>query len=166
MTSKSYEWYTPAHIIEAARSALGDIELDPCSSAAANRVIGAKRYLTIEDNGLLRDWQARTVYMNPPYGADIGKWVRKLVAFYRCRRIGRAIALLPNRTDTRWFAQLHAFPRCHVSGRLRFWGPDSRGYGATFPSVIVGMGCNIDIFAHAFRNIGEIVVPYAHGRDD
>src|SRR5262249_56141272 len=61
-----YEWYTPARYIELAREVLGEIDLDPASSAKAQEIVKAQRYFTLEQDGLIRPWHGR-VWLNPPY---------------------------------------------------------------------------------------------------
>jgi hypothetical protein len=88
-SSESAEWYTPARYIAAVREVLGDIELDPASCADANETVKAKRYFTIEDDGLRQPWAAATLFLNPPYGWHEGKqggvsnqkiWSEKMMA--------------------------------------------------------------------------------------
>ena len=45
------EWYTPKNIIESARAVMGDIDLDPASSALANDIVQAKDYYTTNEDG-------------------------------------------------------------------------------------------------------------------
>lgn len=61
--SGNNEWYTPAEYVEAARSVLGKIELDPASSEIANQTIKAKKFYTSEDDGLSESWRGK-VWMN------------------------------------------------------------------------------------------------------
>jgi hypothetical protein len=63
----SAEWYTPSLVVEAARTLMGGIDLDPASHEEANRTVKATRYFTEADNGLLRPWTGR-VFVNPPGG--------------------------------------------------------------------------------------------------
>ena len=91
--------------------------------------------------------------MNPPYGNEISRWVMHLCHEFDEGRTKEAIALLPARTDTRWFASLVTFPKCFIHGRLKFGdGPHS----APFPSVVVYMGMNGQRFAKVFGNIGTV----------
>lgn len=155
-TSATPEWYTPAHIIDQVIKVFGEIDLDPCSNAkgaAAN--VDALNHYTIEDNGLIQPWQGK-VYMNPPYGDEIGPWVNRLVQAYQTEEIREGIALLPGRTDTAWFQPLFAYPICFVRGRLKFSGAEN---SATFPSVIVYLGIDIPVFQDFFRDIGPIMFP-------
>lgn len=151
-SSASPEWYTPARILDRARVVLGTIDLDPASSAAANEDVQATAFYAQADNGLAQPWRGN-VYMNPPYGDEIIQWVERLCTAYTSMDVEAAIALLPARTDTKWFALLRDFALCFVRGRLKFSGSDQ---GAPFPSVVVYFGDDYDKFIKAFGDIGDI----------
>ena len=70
----------------------------------------ATRFYSPRENGLKQPWSGR-VWMNPPYGRHIAAWVARLVAQYEAGNVTEAIALLPARVDTTWYAGLDAFPR-------------------------------------------------------
>lgn len=157
-TSDSYEWYTPARIMNAVRQTLDAIDLDPASSAKANETVQAAEYFTAAQNGLTPSWckpggTPSRVFMNPPYGETIGEWVNKLCDEYESGWVAEAITLLPARTDTQWMRRMAKYPRCFVWGRLKFSGSDN---SATFPSVVIYLGNRLEVFHEAFRNIGDI----------
>jgi hypothetical protein len=104
-SSNSVEHFTPLNIVEAARSLMVGIELDPASTLKANAErIHAKRYYTKTDNGLDKKWHGR-VFLNPPGGRinEQGKpvehgglssskvWWRKLVNSYILEQVTQAI---------------------------------------------------------------------------
>lgn len=160
-SGSSVEWYTPAFIImRVAQTFGGPIGLDPCSTPEANRVVQARRFYTRADDGLGRPWRAATLYVNPPYGRQIGRWIEKLLDAFGSGQVGQAIALVPARTETAWFGRLRDHPRCFMRGRLPFWGPADRGSGSPFPSAVVALGCELDAFAVAFGDVGDIYVAY------
>lgn len=98
------EWYTPPEIIDAARSTLRGIELDPATNQEAQDWIQASRFFTIKDDALTKEWQARTVWMNPPYsGKKIGLFVERLCGAYLSGEIEEAIMLTNSATETKWF---------------------------------------------------------------
>lgn len=85
------EWLTPPNIIRS----LGVFDLDPCSPI--NRPWDtAINHLTILDDGLSKEWEGR-VWLNPPYGNETRKWLKKLAEH------GNGIALIFARTETKTF---------------------------------------------------------------
>lgn len=78
------------------------------------------------------------VFCNPPYGREIGKWVRK--AYEEAKSGATVVLLIPARTDTSYFHDYilgHAEIRW-VRGRLRFEDEDGTVYPpAPFPSMVV-----------------------------
>ena len=75
------------------------------------------------------------VFVNPPYGSEISKWVEKS---YRegTKDNTLVVMLIPSRTDTRYFHD-YIYKRCEirfVKGRLKFG--DGKG-NAPFPSMLV-----------------------------
>jgi hypothetical protein len=93
--------------------------------------------------------------MNPPYGRTIKQWVRKLVDEYQTGTVTEAIALLPARTDTQWHLMLRDYPRCYLTGRLKFGEVTN---SAPFPSMAVYLGPNVPKFVDGFRDVGDIYV--------
>jgi hypothetical protein len=127
------EWLTPPNIIKS----LGEFDLDPCSPI--NRPWStAKNHYTVEDNGLERDWFGR-VWMNPPYGPETGKWMKKLSEH------NNGIALIFARTETSMFYDYvwdKASAILFFKGRLYFHYVDGSKAlcNAGGPSVLVAYG--------------------------
>lgn len=150
-TSDTPEWLTPPEVIAAVRSALGGIDLDPCSNNGTPNV-AARRHFTEKDNGLTKEWTGR-VYMNPPYGDVIRSWIEKLVSEHASGRVSACIALVPARTDTAWWSLLRDAAICLVRRRLRF--SDSEA-GAPFPSALAYLGPDVPRFARSVADLGDV----------
>lgn len=153
-SSQSVEWYTPAHIVHSVQKLLGTIDIDPCSNSTINPTIPARQLYTKVENGLRQTWKGR-VYMNPPYGREIREWVEKLHEEYQAHNTKEAIALLPARTDTKWFRILRKYPRCFIHGRLKFGNAKN---SAPFPSVVVYLGVQQEKFRQVFSELGDVYV--------
>lgn len=69
---KSDEHITPLHIIKS----LGEFDLDPCSPIMRPWDTAKKHYSKLDD-GLIQPWDGR-VWLNPPYGNEIGLWLEKM----------------------------------------------------------------------------------------
>ena len=151
-SSQSEEWYTPEEIIKLTIEVMGGIALDPCSNSVGQPNVPANKHFTAKDDGLSQKWEG-SVYLNPPYGSGIGEWIKKLIHHYESAEVKEAIALLPSRTDTRWFSLLRIYPKCFIKGRLKFIGAE---HAAPFPSVVVYLGESQSKFIRIFQKIGDV----------
>jgi len=165
-SSATPEWYTPREIVDAARDVLGFIELDPASCVEANLTVRAEQIYTAADDGLRQDWQAASVWLNPPYGKEAGKslqglWSHHLGNEYRARRVGAACLLVNAMTGNKWFAPLWAYPLCFLSSRVHFVAPAGSGLKdqPTHSSVVAYMGPQPETFAERFALLGHVVMP-------
>jgi len=150
-SSESSEWTTPQLIIEKTIELLKEIDLDPCSNPDFPNV-PAKNHFIKEDDALSKEWNGK-IYMNPPYGSEIKKWINHLCEQYEKENIIEAIALVPSRTDTEWFRRMKTYLRCFIWGRLKFGESEN---SAPFPSMIVYLGNRLDEFKKIFSDIGNI----------
>ena len=162
LLQQSCEWYTPEPYLHAAREVMGGIDLDPASCAAANTVVQASIFYDRATDGLAQIWQAKRVWLNPPY-CKVGamsnqeRWSRKLIAEYEAGHVGQAILLVNAATETRWFQQLYDYPICFVKGRIQFWSLQERKSGPTVGSALVYFGANIERFITVFSRFGVVV---------
>jgi len=148
--NESQEWYTPKSVFDA----LGlEFDLD-AASPGADIVpwIPAKKHLTIKENGLKTPWEGR-VWLNPPYGQETPKWIKKFAAY------SDGVMLVFSRTDTRWFHS-HAIrcdALCFVKGRLGFTRNDGKSGKAGSGSLLLAQGCEC-VQALLNSNLGYCVV--------
>jgi ParB family transcriptional regulator, chromosome partitioning protein len=151
----SNEWYTPEHLVDAARQTMGGIDFDPASCAVANEVVQATRYMTIDDDALRQDWPAGRTWVNPPYSGRgvMAAWAAKIIA----SSAGRTMCVITLASpSTGWWHELvrAAVATCFLRARPRFWGP------ALGASRGPGFGCTVFYFGqdhHAFRReFGEL----------
>ncbi|WP_027717409.1 DNA N-6-adenine-methyltransferase [Desulfovirgula thermocuniculi] len=129
-SSATSEWETPQELFARLHAEFG-FTLDVCA-----RPWNAKctRYFSPEQNGLIQEWAPETCWMNPPYGREISRWVRK--AWEEAQKGATVVCLLPSRTDTAWWHEyvMRAAEIRFIRGRLHFEGAKN---GAPFPSCVV-----------------------------
>lgn len=148
------EWYTPSRYIEAAREAMGSIDLDPASSDMANEVVKAARYCTAETDGLSYEWGGN-IWMNPPYSSDlVGRFISKLVD--ERDNYEQAVVLVNNATETEWFRRLISIASavCFPYGRIRYYSPNGKNNSPLQGQAIVYVGGDVESFFDAFSEIG------------
>ena len=127
-SSKSDEWTTPRDLFNKLnRRFLFD--LDPAATFQNHL---CPTFYTKEDSGLDHSWEGMRVFVNPPY-SHIKDWVAKFVE--ESKRADCIVALIPARTDTRWWHDhiMTADKILFLRGRLRFG--DGKG-SAPFPSAV------------------------------
>jgi ParB family chromosome partitioning protein len=122
-------WLTPVEWVERVRKILGSIDLDPFSSEGANERVRANRYYSAEDSAFFHEWNAISVYMNPPYSRGIcRKAISKFLFEFKAGHFRTGIILCNNMTDTEWFHDLakNATRRCDLRGRIAFDTHDNK----------------------------------------
>lgn len=127
-TSTTDCWETPQDFFEKLNGEFG-FELDACALPENAK---CAKYYTPEMDGLSQLWTG-TVWCNPPYGRQIGKWVAK--AAQSADEGATVVMLLPARTDTRWFHQ-YIYGRAEIRfmpGRMKFGRSKN---SAPFPSMV------------------------------
>lgn len=111
------DWETPQDFFDMLNEEF-NFTLDAASNSLNHK---CKKYYTKENDGLSQPWDYST-FCNPPYGREIGKWVKKA---YEESLLGKTIVmLLPARTDTKWFHDyiLNNSEIRFIKGRLKFGG--------------------------------------------
>lgn len=161
-TSGKVEYYTPPAIINAARTTMGSIDLDPASSVAANRHVRAKRIFTVEHDGLTQSWNGN-VWLNHPFQRGRNHlWINKAATAFKMRSEPMQICLITfASTSEAWFRPLLSFPQCFLHGRTNYFLPNGHILkGATKGSVVTYMGTRVAEFAVAFAPLGTVKLAF------
>lgn len=134
-SSEKQDWCTPQQFFD---------ELDAefhfvLDAAATHQNSKCKRCFTPEDDGLIQNWDVGgAVYCNPPYGKEIGLWVKK--AYEEAQKGTTIVMLIPARTDTKYFHEYiyHKAEIRFAKGRLKSTDENGTPKGtAPFPSMVV-----------------------------
>lgn len=175
VTSQSIHWCTPPKYVEAVKRVLGGrIDLDPCSNVWS--IVGAKTEWTLpESDGLSKEWLYKTIYVNPPYGADrqrnttIKDWLHKCSDAHGIYD-SEVLALVPVAANTgHWkkYVWGNATAVCFLyDTRLKFL-ENGRGdtKGAPMACSMVYWGENYKAFFDIFMEFGAVVdLRDLHGR--
>lgn len=169
---------TPEWIIEASRSVLGTIDLDPASDCEGNKRVKAIDYYDIADNGLNQVWPGN-VFLNPPGGkldpatllpskggkgmiSSAAVWWSKLLHEIKEGRTLDAIFVCFNleaMLNTQKLAPLpvQAFTFCVPKKRVEY--PSINGGNTKSPagaSAIVYVGDELALFYNAFGRYGHV----------
>ena len=130
-SSKTNEWSTPQAFFDELDKEF-NFTLDPCATSENAK---CTKYFTVEDDGLKQDWSKDTVFMNPPYGREIKRWIKK--AYEESQKGATIVCLIPSRTDTAYWHN-YIFGKADdirfIKGRLKFGGSKNP---APFPSAII-----------------------------
>lgn len=131
-SSNTNEWATPQAFFDALNTEF-HFDLDPCATPENAK---CERYFTVETDGLKKNWGGARVFCNPPYGREIGKWVKKCWEESR-KPDTLVVMLIPARTDTAFFHD-YIYGKAReirfIRGRLHF---NESPQGAPFPSMVV-----------------------------
>ncbi len=132
-SSRTDDWSTDPELFARLDREFGPFEMDVCASPENHK---CPVYFTTDDDGLQQQWVGR-VWMNPPYGRGIDRWMRK--AAQAGADGATVVCLVPARVDASWWREatsqaslVRIFPV-----RLRFGGIDN---AAPFPSALIVFG--------------------------
>jgi phage N-6-adenine-methyltransferase len=142
-SSKTGDWATPQDFFDKLNWRFGPFDLDACASPHNTK---CSNFFTEAENGLSRSWEGYTVFVNPPYGRGIDKWIEK--AYKESKKENtKVVMLIPSRTDTKyWHNYVMKASEIHfVKGRLKFGDSDN---SAPFPSAVI-------VFDGALHNVYE-----------
>lgn len=124
-SSKTDMWATPQDLFDKLNDEF-HFETDVC---AVPENAKCYKYYTPDIDGLKQEWTGNC-WCNPPYGREIGKWVKKAATSK-----AMTVMLIPARTDTKWFHD-YIYNKAEIrfiKGRLKFGGAQN---SAPFPSMI------------------------------
>jgi site-specific DNA-methyltransferase (adenine-specific) len=131
-TSNKDDWGTPENLFNELNNKY-HFTVDVASNDQNHK---CNRYYTIKEDGLKQDWSNEIVWCNPPYGREIGQWIKKA---YESKNT-KSVFLIPARTDTKWFHN-YIYKKDNIKveflkGRLKFEGEGLKN-SAPFPSMLV-----------------------------
>ncbi len=157
-SNESDGWYTPAWVINAARTVMGGIDTDPATCAAAQSIVQAKLWYTTTEDGLISPWRGR-VWLNPPY-SNVWPWADRMVRLYQTGDIDAGTMLVNCACSPKWAQHLwtHANAVCLFNRRINFWHPTKTNAGGSYDrdSALFYFGKNGDLFVDVFGAYGVI----------
>ncbi|WP_196591936.1 DNA N-6-adenine-methyltransferase [Pectinatus frisingensis] len=128
-SSKTDEWETPWDFFEKFNAEF-HFKLDVCATVQNTKCC---EWFDKKLDGLKQEWPPCACWMNPPYGREIGKWVKK--AYESSLNGSTVVCLLPSRTDTKWWHDYCMKGEIRfIRGRLKFGCSKN---AAPFPSAVV-----------------------------
>lgn len=165
------DWNTPIKIIEIVKKFFdGKIELDPCSNN--NSLVCAEHNFILPLNdGLIEDWNYKTIYINPPFGRDFSRktriydWVIKSIKSNKLYN-SEIILLIPVATNTEHFKEIFNIKKgaiCFLyDKRLRFLDSSNNNKedkkGSPVAICIIYIGEKYDKFKKTFEELGKIFI--------
>ena len=167
VNSQNVDWCTPNRYVKAVKQVFGGaIELDPCSNKWS--IVKANKEFSLPKNdGLVESWKYKTIYVNPPYGADRKKGTTIKHWLYKCtdatdRFHSEVLALIPVATNTSHWKECiwgKATAVCFLyETRLKFLeNGNIEGRGAPMSCAMVYWGKNYEIFFNVFLKFGAVI---------
>ena len=131
LTSKRNDWETPQKLFDELNKEF-NFTIDAAADEENHK---CERYYTKKENGLEKSWKNERVFLNPPYGRELPKWVKKAAEEAKNKNT-IVVMLIPARTDTKWFHD-YIYKKAEIrfiKGRLKF---GDGGKDAPFPSMVV-----------------------------
>ena len=124
-SSNSDLWSTPQSFFDDLNKEFG-FETDVCALPENAK---CKTFYTPTEDGLSQEWTG-ICWCNPPYGREIGRWVKKA-----SESNATVVCLVPARTDTAWWHDYAMKAEIRfIRGRLKVGNSKN---SAPFPSAVL-----------------------------
>jgi hypothetical protein len=167
VSANENDWITNPSTIVHVTNVLGNIELDPASSLVANKIVGAERIYTIEDNSLTMEWISSNIYINPPFGkigtkSQAGIFAEYAIDQYRKGNFKEGIILIHTRVGYKWFNHLlDRLVSATLKERIRFINPQTMQIGpqAKTAQTLFYLGADSSKFTEEFKDKAYILYP-------
>lgn len=128
-SNDSAEWETPDFLFDALNAEF-HFTLDAAASMENRKV---RVFYSVHQDALRLQWRGR-VWLNSPYGKEIGRWLEKAKRS-AVENDATVVCLVPARTDTAWWFDHARFGEVRfLKGRLKFKGAPT---SAPFPSALI-----------------------------
>jgi hypothetical protein len=148
------DYYTPKYLVDAARLAMGGIDLDPASHWRANREHHIPIYYHLGRSAFDNPWFGR-VWLNPPYG-DNKPWFAQIAKYWPTGEMTQLCMISPVWVFTAKQAapfMASASAMILLSPTPEFWGHPKGKTGTNHPHAIVYLG-------DRNREVREAFAPY------
>ncbi len=150
------DYYTPPELIEAARGAMGDVDLDAASHWIANKTHRIPDYFDVNRSAFDNPWHGR-VWLNPPYG-DNAPWFKEILRYTNSGQVEQVCMLSPVHA----FITTIARPIMRMSSAFvmlsptpQFWGNAKGRTGTNLPHGVLYIGDRSKEFFRAFQPFGH-----------
>lgn len=155
------DYFTPPEIVDAARQAMGGIDLDAASHPLANRMHKIGDYFHTGRSAFDNDWYGR-VWLNPPYGNN-APWFERIQRFIDSGEVEQLCMLSPMwafQTRIARPVMERASGLTLLSPTPKFWGnKDPDKVGANHPHGVIYVGPDSHGFHRAFAPFGLPMSP-------
>jgi len=150
-SSEDTEWETPDWLYSRL-DGMFHFDVDLCATQINKK---CPNFISPQDDSFRQEWKG-TCWLNPPYGRGVDKWIKKAVSS-AVNEEATVVALLPARTETKWFQHVWTAPFIvFLAGRLQFKGAPAV---APFPSCLAIFSRNLppDLNISDLALIGNVV---------
>ena len=163
-------WMTPTWVLDLAREVMGEIDLDPASSALANTRVRAARYYTKADNDRVIPWKhpsgkPQSIWCNPPFSkvggvSQVAPFLARMQEEWDAGRLNDGMLLTNVSTSAAWFKDMWPHLLCFFTKRLHFTHPDPQVQDSPrYDNVLAYWGYSPQTFHYVFSPYGHIVTP-------
>lgn len=128
LPSQRSDWGTPPAFF----AAIDEVFHFTLDAAASEENAKCKRFFSESDDGLARSWSGEVVWLNPPFGDGLERWIQK--AIDEAHFGATTVMLLPHRSGSRWWRLARQGEITELEGRIRFEGAAN---GAPFDCALV-----------------------------